>query len=347
MSTGSYLQWLKNSASDITPNQELSIVEFHPSLAKAIAHCYYIIWNDAFPAKFMYEPESIIEYYTKKGQFGAFAITPNDEVVGMFCAYPFHTCNHVYEMGGLMVIPQYRGKVDLPLLIGNVRDQLTNISLNINLCQIVCHYTRAQEVLSENLNQIICGIELEAFNYNNESKRLSTAYVDAVEVLNQESRELYLPQEYERILRNIYSTFGLTRVFLTEAKPGLNDLTPDTCIEKFKYDNVLKLQVKQIGADFMEVVQRIENESTDVEVFQIAISLEGYEALVSTSELNKRGYFFCSLIPLYDGRDCLVLQRVDKKGKDIFENIYLHLSSSQKLLDYIKKDHERVQNLNY
>ena len=345
MAGENYLQQLKNSLPVIAANQDLKIVTFNPSLAKSIAACYFTVWGETFPAKFMYEPKSIIDYYTNKGQIGAFAVTPNNEVVGMFCAYPFHTSKRVYELGGLMVIPQYRGTVNLPLLIQNVKDQLQSFALDISLCQIVCHYTRAQEIQSQNLNQIVCGIELKAFNYFKDKNRLSTAYVDAVEVHNKDSKTVYLPEAYERIILSNYENFELDRKFINSPHKGSKTLGNKTTLNKFRYDNVLKLQLLEIGKDALGTIEESVSK-TNADVFQISVPLEEPGCNVLITELNKNGYFFCSHIPLFDGRDCLILQQINQDKAAIFENIYLHLPSSQKLLNYIKNDFERVQKLN-
>lgn len=333
----SYLQILKANHPRVQGAQRLNYVMFNPALCKGIAHCYYSVWGDTFPATFMYEPELIREYYTEKGQIGAFAVTQYNEVVGMFCAYPFHASSKVYELGGLMVIPEYRGNVDLKRLIEMVQRELEHLKLDISLIQIVSHYKAAQKVLHREISSNVSGIELSAFSYQKNKEMFRTAYLDMVQVHNSQERKNYVPEYYrEQVSKNVRSLKIQRDIrVLNEAGP----LDKSTDLKTFSYERVLKIQVIKAGADWLQMIKHHESKP-EFEVIQIAVPIEYKWGPGLIEDLNQRGYFYSSHIPFFNGKDCIILQKI--KNLDPFENLMMHSENAKNMLEFIKQDYQRI-----
>jgi hypothetical protein len=339
----SYLEKLRRKKPQVEANKNLRYVPFLEGLAQGIANCYYLVWGDGFPAKFMYDPDAIKDYYLNKGQVGGFAVTDQNEVVGMFCAYQFHFNPTLYELGGLMVIPSYRRRVDIERLIRLCQDQLNTLPIDAVFCQVVSHYQTPLKVLKKYLpEQIETGIEIDVFNYESDEGKQTTSYVDTVHVLSQKSKNLYAYEAYLTMVGETYERLTVAISIHSEIKePAIEKSSTSV----FSYEKVLKIQIKSIGLDFISKVKEL-TASDSFDVLQISISLEDNSAPWAIELLNSLGYFYSTIIPYYDGNHCLILQKL-KNGAPSFTNIDLHTNQANRILEFIKNDHQRVSGLKY
>lgn len=332
-----YLDILKEEGVFVEPDQSISYTKFSSKIARSIADCYYQVWGDAFPAKFMYDPIAIDDLYLNKGQKGGFAVTENGDVVGMFCAYTFHANPKLYEIGGLMVIPSYRGKVDLSQVIGLVYHQLQELDVDAILCQTVCHYLAAQKVRDKLINASkAVGVELGVFKYLEKGEIRRTSYIDTIELVKSESKKSYLTGSYREIATRIYNNLGGEMEF----NKGSNlILKQETRLETFDYEDVLKIQIKEIGLDLSNRLNALDSNS-DFNVMQVSVSIEDPDCEKALEQLNGLGYFFSSIIPYYDTTDCIILQKV--KLKNPFKNVVLFTEESKEIYSIVIQDYERI-----
>jgi len=307
MNTQKYIDFLRLNTPIIEPDQEISIVSFDPKYAKGFASCYYLVYSDTFPLSYVYEPDEIIEAFSGGKQFCMLAVTPKNEVVGISSMFTYAPNNRIWEVGSVMLIDEYRKNSRLAMALVSAIVKLSEeMETDAIYGMTVCNHKFTQ--ISGIRNKYIpTALEIDSFTNFENGSPITTSLHYFFKIKNNIPMQISFPGRYEEICKKIYSRLGADRTIV----PCSLENEKETKISSMLISTSLKIQVEQYGDDFMKVINDSVSIFPDSKYYHVSIPLHlaGMEQAVEV--LHDAGYVFAGILPLWNGFDCLMMQKLN------------------------------------
>lgn len=320
---------------------------FRPEDAPGVVGLYRSLYGDNYPAREVYDPETIIKQCENGDCYRAIAREQGGRVVGQSAFYRSAPPNpQLYEFGQLMVDHAYRQtRMAFQLLKYSLQTIPSRFELKYLWGEAICNHIFTQQASSKN-NFCETALEVdlmpgESYSQALEEERANKGRVSAVisfKTFTQGEVPVYLPKEYEAALHIIYDGTDFQRTFIPTKVDFPLESATESDLKVFPEAGVARLTLNTTGADLEVRLVEIETKvSADgVVVVQVYLRLNEPWVGAAVAILRRRGYFLGGALPYWFGEDGLLMQKTLLKPN--FHGMMLYSDRAKALLELIKAD---------
>lgn len=332
---------LRSSVREIAPGQEFEVQDFDPQDAQGIAALFYAVYGETFPVDSVYDPEHYIQANASRQTHHIVARTASGDIVGLHGYFHNPPGKHIMEIGSWMVLPSYRNtSVGGKLLERSLGEKADRLGLHVIYTQNVCDHLISQKA-ADRYHFISCAIELEAMPPRAGGAPEGTAdrfsLIDAFIMRQDTPHAVHLPEDYADTLRDMYAARGMQREFLEGGRPqGMSG----SSVEATAGASLARMTVKTVGTDIAEHIGRFMLDHPDMHIRQVVLPLWHPGISLAVRAAREAGFFLGGLLPLWDDRDMLLMQKLSTEP-DI-SKIQLYTQEAKDLFDLIVADRESV-----
>lgn len=335
------LEKLRSSAREITPDQKFEVKDFDQQDAQGIAALFYAVYGETFPVDSVYDPDHFIQANASGQMHHIVGRTELGDVVGLHAYFRNPPGKHIMEVGSWIVLPSYR-KTSLAgsLLQHSLGDMPARLGLHVVYTQNVCDHLISQKA-ADKYKFLSCAIELEAMPPRPEDApergggRFSL--IDAFIVRQDTPHTVILPTAYAHTLQRMYASRGLRREFLDDGQPhGWSQ----SSVEAMDGASLTRMTVKAIGTDIANHIGRFLLDNPDRHIQQIILPLWQPGVSVAVQAAREVGFFLGGLLPLWDDRDMLLMQKLSTEPD--YSKVQVYTPEAKELLALIAADRGSV-----
>lgn len=325
------------------PEPLFRLVQIDELNAGLVGEVFRAAYGDAFPVKYVYQPEAVLEEIRHNRLAALLAIDEENRAAGYVSVFKSTPNPRLWEAGNLVVVPAYR-QTDVSMLLAASYTDGTLFSrtdsdglFGESVC---CHYFT--QVSSIKAGHADCAIELDQLDGPSfKDNRTGSARVSCVlnfKEYSQPSGPVYMPPVYGSFLRQLARPLH-PRALLTATAPLPTGTLTRHEDHYYESAQTWKVAVGEIGADWAQFTASLLAEAKRRGVVSLQVTLNmacpGIGAAVEI--LRSQGCFFGGLAPRWFGSDGLLMQRV--LGIDTeYEHIRLYSPTAKELLAYIQAD---------
>lgn len=344
------LNHLKNNFKPATPGQDVRVDFFKPEDAMGVVSTCFSVYGEGYPVDTYYMPEKLIDENAKDMIHSVVATNEENQVVG-YCALfrsssPFEG---MYEVGQYIIQKAYRGTGTVQKIhqyVTEVCPEKYNIATMFG--EPVTNHTIIQKMM-QTKGFIETGLEIglmpaQAYEADQSIQgRVSTLMTFSIP--KDRPHTLYPPLSYMDQIQIDIAQLSLDRKI---SAPLIEDPVlkqSQTLVEFYDFAGVGRLQVQKIGRDIYKVIQEFEDEiqKRDFQVSQLFLPLDQPQIHDICSRLNENNYFYGGYLPRWFDTDGILMQKI--VPQPCFEGLKLYTEKAGQLLDYVKKDWERVSKI--
>lgn len=328
---------LRSSAREIAPGQKFEVKDFDPEDAQGISALFYAVYGETFPVDSVYDPEHYIQANASRQMHHVVGRTESGEVVGLHAYFRNPPGKNIMELGSWMVLPSYRNTtLAVRLLKRSLGDTLAHLGLHVVYTQNVCDHLISQKA-ADKYNFLSCAIELEAMPPRPEDAQEGAggriSLIDAFSVRQDTLHAVRLPSAYADTLRGMYASRGLRREFVEDGRPqGMSRGS----VESMDAASLARMTVKAVGTDIAEHIGRFVLDYPDRHIHQIVLPLCHPGVSLAVQAAREAGFFLGGLLPLWDDRDMLLMQKL--RAEPDYSKVELYTREAGELLDLIAAD---------
>jgi len=318
---------------------------FRPEDAQGIASLFSSVYGDNYPVRLFYDPESIIAANQEGSIYSIVARTPWGKIIGATHLVRHETLSNLYECSAGLVLKEYRNlgvNQDMNDFL-HYKFLPTQPHIEELFGEPVCNHTHLQNSGTA-FSYVETGIEaalMPAEAYSKEkSAKGRVATLCCFRSCIPKPHRIFLPFEYEGILRQIYARLDDQRDICLSAEPVPETFLTRSEIKIFESAGVARMTFESAGSDFAARLTDLENsaQAKNVVVFQAFLNLTQPWVGQIVSILRKRGYFFGGALPRWFDGDGLLMQKLTCPPD--FDDIVLLNNFPKELLEFIRKDRE-------
>ena len=313
-------------------------------LARGITRVY----GGTYPVPEFYDAEWLANAIESRRLHSVVALDEAGEVVGCMSTVLEVTGDYTADGSALMIAPEFRGQG----IVAELGQHSLVIYRQLGLSGLHLYALALHDLVqsqSGRAGAVVTGV-LPAW-FSREARVAGYDYPDArigavmlyMPLSESPARTLYLPRDYDAILRNLYSALALERFLQPCAEEGVLPTATNSTLEIKSTNRQLRLIVDRIGEDFPAVIsrhlQRLSPEQ--FEVFYVDLPLYDPAVHRATVEARDRGFFFGALMIERRGGDRLRLQTyaVDSAAA---KHMVLATRQAQELLAFVLEDQRHV-----
>ncbi len=316
--------------------------------AEDIAKLIYRAYGYTYAKTELYYPEKIKEALRKGEKFGVIVKTKEGEAVGYFAVLR-STDSNIGEVGEVVVSPNYRGKGLMKLMMNALIELAKSKGLLGLFGEAVTVHTISQKVNAKygfKSTALIIGMfpYIEYKGFKVKQPRISVV-IDFLHLVKREKVEVYLPNNYKNIIKEIYENMGIKVINKKFKKLQLPERSKVETIVDFEKKFSLMI-IRKYGKDIFEKIKsRYENlKNKGIECIMIDIPLDNPYTKKIVPQLNEIGFFFSGIMPLFHKeKDYLRMQNINLEFKP--EWIHVYSDMAQKLKKFVFKDMKKWQKL--
>jgi hypothetical protein len=334
---------LKEETYQVQPGQNFQVARMEPEDAWGVARCFYQVYGEHYPFDTYYVPEKLIEANRVGDMISVVARTGAGDIIGFGSLFRNFAYNpRLYETGQATVIPEYRATLAVLCIQDYIFDTIAStVDIDAIFGEPVCNHLVMQKI-SSITGFKDTGIELglmpgETYRKGDASgDRVST--VLSFKVLRDKPCRVYLPVEYETVLRSIISKVPLSRDIEISSAPVPAGVVSNMVTLSFDHSQAVRLSLPALGDDFGERLAEEEKRAwaRGIAVFQVFVNLEEPWCGRAVSSLREKGFFFGGFLPQWFGSDGLLMQKLSALPE--FDSVNLLSEDSRGLFEFIKDD---------
>ncbi|NPA54573.1 MAG: GNAT family N-acetyltransferase [Aquificae bacterium] len=284
--------------------------------AEDIARLIYRSYGYTYPKEEMYYPKKIQQALKEGKKFGVIVRTEKGEAVGYF-AVLLSTDSNIGEVGEVVVSPKHRGKGLMKMMMKALIDMAKAKGLLGLFGEAVTVHTVSQKVNAKygfKSTALVLGFfppaKYKGFSQGKE-QRISVV-IDFLHLIKRDKVEVYLPKEYNKILRKIYENMGIEVINLKTKSKKLPEKSTISLVINYNFGSAVII-VRKFGKDFEERIKKKLETLLKKDIKGIYIDLPLDEAYIKDviPFLKKEGFIFSGLMPLFHKeKDFLRMQKV-------------------------------------
>jgi hypothetical protein len=328
---------LRSSVREIAPGQKFEVMDFNQQDAQGIAALFYAVYGETFPVDSVYDPEHYIQANASGQMHHVVGRTASGEIVGLHAYFRNPPGKHIMELGSWIVLPSYRNTTLAGrILQRSLGDKPAHLGLHVVYTQNVCDHLISQKA-ADKYKFLSCAIELEAMPPRPEDApegaggRISL--IDSFIVRQDTPHAIRLPSVYADTLQGMYASRGLQREFLDDSQPlGMSR----SSVESMEAASLARMTINAVGTDIAEHIGRFVLDYTDRHINQIVLPLCHPGVSLSVQAAREVGFFLGGLLPLWDDRDTLLMQKLLTEPD--YSKVQLYTQEAKELLDLIAAD---------
>jgi len=333
--------------SDIEPGQSWEIYLFRPEDAEGVTRLFKTVYGEGYPIKTFIDPKRLIEENAAGSTISSVARTPKGDIVGHNALFRSAPYERIYESGGGLVHPSYRGGKGIFTRLGVHGPEVGAEKFGIETIfgEPVCNHPFAQRATAS-VGWITQAIELdlmpaEAYDKEKSASGRVTALLD-FKTLKPKPHTVYLPSVYDMSMQFIYSGLDDNRDFILSQGELPSSIKTEIKTQVFDFAKVARLAVHEAGADFEGHFERKERSvlGKEVVILQVWVKLSWPWIGRVVDVLRKRGYFLGGILPRWFDVDGMLMQKVI--GEPNWDGIQLYFDRAKKILEMVRADWEEV-----
>lgn len=323
----------------------ISICRLDKETAGAVGELFRTVYGEGYPMAYVYNPQELWSENESGNTHSVLAVNAQNKAVGHLAIFRSAPNPKVYELGQLLVIPQYRGSGIGDQLTQYVTEELVkDVDIDAIFCESVCNHTVSQKTVAQR-GYVDTALEVDlmpAQAYQKEQS--STGRVACILQFKEKktkSQQVFLPACYHKELTFFYD--GLSARDMQSTGSFLPTEGETTGQEKiFDFAGVAKIAVERIGADFSAYVSALEKlaEKQKLQVTQVYLPLNEPAIGAAVSILHEHGFFLGGILPYWFGGDGLLMQKLWCTSPD-FAACQLYTVKAGQVLNFIRADWER------
>ncbi len=328
----------------------IKIRNFKPKDEEAIAKLIYQNYGYSYIKELFYHPKKILEHQNKK-LFCIVAVDETtDKIVGHFALIKIEDSN-IAEIGVVVVDPLYKGMKIMNKMFDAIILRAKELGFDAIFGEAVMFHTFSQKSnLSHDFKEsaLLFGRAPEDVTIENNEltkKSLRGSVLIAYKIFRYPSQRLTIPDTYKEIILKTYKTANLP---INLSKPNVQNKHKPVHLY-YNYDplmNIATIVIDHYGKyfkhKFLLLLSQLQAKHCDMIYAEINLNDNPFiDKIVKI--LNKRGFFYAGILYLkHKNQDYLSLQSKHSMhiGK---KNLICHSNFCKELLEYIKKDEQRVK----
>ena len=335
------------------PEEALTMRFMKHDEARDLARVVYRCYGYSYSCDFVYFPEKVASRLESGLMVSVISLNTAGDIVGHL-ALNFHRPGaSVAEAGQAVVDPRYRGHGIFKQLKLKLKDYAAaNGILGIYSEAVTVHPFSQKGNLALGAHEIgfLLGYSPGNVTFQNieekkQTNRQSVAFM-YLSVADRVEEPVFVPQGYERLIRDICELNGLDRTPQTGAS---GRAVPDAGIIHlvFRPDhNQAWITVDEVGRDTLDVIgERVRQMLKDgIDIIYVDLPLNQPGSAPLGSALRDHGFFFGAFIPYYEKGDVLRLQKLNNVRIEP-EDIHVASDFGRDLLDTILAEAKDVNAL--
>ena len=325
---------------------------FRPEDAAGVVALYRTVYGEDYPVKNVYDPTQLVREMATGEAIRVIARSLTEEVIGHIAFYRSSPPNRrLYEYGQMMIRFDWRN-TPLAFELGDFAIDTAAREQGIDDLwgEAVCHHPVTQQMCAGQGFQAT-GLEIglmqgAACSRAMQNRTAPQERVSAVLVFRSTAprrQRLYVPAEYEEILREIYEKWSDESTLELSSDQTFPAFSGRSELRIFREARVGRITVETIGEDFLRrlVEQESRISANGCVVTQVFLSLADPAIGAGVSALRRRGFFFGGALPRWFGHDGLLMQKV--LAPPDFSKIVLATKQARRLGIFVREDYEQVR----
>ncbi|MDT8903612.1 hypothetical protein [Anaeroselena agilis] len=323
------------------------LVPIDEANAGLVGEVFRAAYGDAFPVKYVYRPEAVLEEIRHNRLAALLAVDEDNRAAGYVSVFKSSPNPRLWEAGNMVVVPAYK-QTDVSMLLAAAYTDGTlfagNASDGLFGEVVCCHYFT--QVSGIKAGQVDCALELDQLDGPSfKDNRTGSARVSCVLNFKEYSRPtgpVYLPPVYGDFLSRLAQPLQ-PRTFAPATAPLPQDGLTRHEDRYYEAAQTWKVAVSEIGADWARFTAKLLAEAKRRGVVSLQLTLNaGCPAIgAAVEELRASGFFFGGLAPRWFGSDGLLMQQVLGVETE-YEHIRLYSPTAKELLAFIRADRASV-----
>lgn len=328
---------LRSARLDIAPGQKFTVKDFDPEDAQGIAALYYAVYGENFAVDYVYDPEQIIVAHERKETHCVIGRTEAGDVVGLYALFRNPPGKRIMEAGAWIVLPEYRNSTLAMRLAARIHgNPPAHLGLDVIFGQVVCDHVITQK-MGAKYKAFSCALELEAMPPRPDDVQGRSGgritLLDTFALLRDVPHAVYLPVVYAGSLCGLYASCGLSREFLEDGPPQAETRCG---LETMDAASLVRMTVHEVGRDLGDRLEELERDYPDRQIAHLILPLWRPGASAAVEIARKAGYFLGGLLPFWDDRDMLLMQKL--RTLPDYSRILLYTQEAKDLLDLVVRD---------
>lgn len=333
---------LRREQRPIEPGQKFEVGDFEPRDAEGVAALFYAVYGEGFAVDSVYDPDQIIAANASGQAHHVVGRTLAGEVVGVQAYFRNPPGRHIMELGSWIVLPAYRNtSLAMRLARRILEEPPARLDLQVIYSQNVCDHLISQKA-GERFGFHSWALSLEAMPPRPEAApgegggRISL--IEVFRVLRDTPQAIHLPEAYAAALPALYESRGLRREFLADAPPRGESRSSVLDMEAASFS---RMTFEAVGADAPAHLERFARDHQGLQVLHLAVPLWIPGVSLAVKAAREAGFFLAGLLPLWDDRDMLLMQRL--RAEPDWSAPKLYTQEARDLLALIAADRESVR----
>jgi hypothetical protein len=330
--------------------QDFEVDFFKPEDAEGIARLFRAVYGEDYPIKIFYDPKALTQANATGDYYSIVARTPAGDVIGVHHLFRSAPCKSLYEVGSGMVLKEYRQFGINKSMLNFLYEEWVPTKDNVEevFGEAVCNHPYMQKTVldARHLETALEVALMPAAAYDKEKS--STGRVAALLMFRSYAsgpHKVYIPAVYERELRFMYEGLDDVREVSLAAGPIPEHQVSHAEMKVFDFAQVARIAIDSVGNDFEQYVDDVENRALDQNVLVIQLWLDLSVPWVGPAVdiLRNKGFFLGGVLPRWFDHDGMLMQKLFCSPD--FDGIRLHSERSHKILEMVKQDWGRAQDL--
>lgn len=313
--------------------------------AALVGELFRAVYGEEYPAAYVYHAEELWAENARGNTYSLLAFNEADKPIAHLAMFRSAPNPKVYELGQLLVLPEYRGNSLGDRLTQYFTDELEkNAGIDAIFVESVCNHAASQKIVAKR-EYVDTALEVdlmpaEAYQQaQGNSGRV--ACVLQFKEKGAKVQRIYLPSCYQAELACCYE--GLSGREM-QAVDAILPREGETRGQEKIYDfaGVARIAVESIGADFSNYVAELEKlfQAKEIQAMQVYLPLNQRAIGGAVALLREHGFFLGGVLPCWFGSDGLLMQKIRNANPE-FAAVKLYTDKAGMVLDVVKSDWNR------
>ena len=330
-----------------TAPADFIVDNFRPEDAEGIVQLFREVYGEHYPIKLFYDPAALTEANRVGNYYSIVARTGAGEILGVNHLFRSAPYRGLYESGVGLVSRAARNLGANKRMMEYIYE--TFVPQNPHIEEVfgepVCNHPYMQKTVN-NFRYIEMAMEVALMPAEAYSKEQSAsgrvATLAAFRCYRPRPHRVFLPEPYEKILRQLYARLDDER----DLEPSTGSIPKYALSEAtmtiFDYAGVARIAVEEVGEEFGSYISDLEDEARarNVVVFQVWLKAMTPWIGQAVDILRDAGYFFGGALPRWFDLDGLLMQKI--LCPPDFDQIVLDSAFSKELLEVVQEDWKRA-----
>ncbi len=326
------------------------IIPVNATNAGFVGDVFRSAYGEDFPVRDVYEPDVLLSSIESGNVISALALDKDGYAAGYVSIHKSAPNPHLWEAGGVVVVPSY-SCTDISLQLANYCfDALLHKPPKIDgiFSEAVCSHYFSQ-VSAKQRGMVDCALELDLLDSkiykDGKSNKEGTARISCLLTFLEMSdlpEPEYVPIPYRKMLERIARQLR-PRDFI-ESEANLPTCMATT-LEDRHYASVqtLRVSVPTIGSDWDAATDNVCNRAFQNKAvnLQIILNMASPHIGAAVNVLRKKGFFFGGMAPRWFGTDGLLMLKLFGSNTE-YDKIKLYTETARELFAFVKADREAV-----